>query len=242
MSNGQVDPDMIAHMMDLLARSHQEGTIASLNDAFAYHKRQMEPMPPSAVTITIENWEEHLSNHQAYADYVNFFDGQVVKLGLDATFAKYFPRLIPGLACAVGHSLTHAEFAMELCHPHVLAEALAYVSTWYDDWGNVLDAPASNSTADSFQHSLEIFTALQRDPELTTDFMADVNFHYRLWNMAQSLKNTKTKVLVNTWKIGDTERARLDSIRQLMRTMTLEFADRHEDIPFNFFTRTWSPP
>ncbi|KAJ1971103.1 hypothetical protein H4R35_005466 [Dimargaris xerosporica] len=131
---------------------------------------------------------------------------------------------------------------MELCYPHVLAEALAYASTWYDDWGNVLDAPASNSTADSFQHSLEIFTALQRDPELATDFMADVNFHYRLWNMAQSLENIKTKVLVNTWKIGDTERARLDSIRQLMRTMTLEFAGRHEDTPFNFFTRTWSPP
>ncbi|KAJ1976054.1 hypothetical protein H4R35_002872 [Dimargaris xerosporica] len=257
-SNGQVDPDMATQVKDLLARNHQEGiifqgyrpnhtahhllvlkvlggTIASLDDAFAYHNRRIEPTPPSVATITTENWEEYLSNHQAYADYVNVFDGQVAKLGLDATFAKYFPRLIPGLACAMGHSLIHTGFAVEFRHPHVLVEALAYASTWYDDWGNFLDAPASNSTVGSFQHPLEIFTALQQDPELTTDFMADVNLHHRLRNMAQSLENTKAKALVNAWKIGDTEQARLDSIRQLMRTVTLEFAGRHEDPPFNFF-------
>ncbi|KAJ1971102.1 hypothetical protein H4R35_005465 [Dimargaris xerosporica] len=257
-SNGTVLPESTSHLQGLLAKNHRYSIVhgeyranhmvhhlysllvlgaspARLDEAFAFTRRYLEPMPPSAVTITDDNWETYIGNHATYSDYLDYFDHKVKTLGLEATFQQYFPRLIPGLTAAVGHPLIHTGYAMEFRHPQVLAEALAYACSWYQDPGDLLDPPTDSLLSNRHTDPLDIFTALENDPSLTTDLSQYGTVHKRLHRLLESPENTKAKALINAWDIGATEAARLESVRRLMRAITLEYAGQRHVAELDFF-------
>ncbi|KAJ1974908.1 hypothetical protein H4R34_004540 [Dimargaris verticillata] len=252
-SNGAVLPESISHLQGLLAKNHRYSMIhgeyrtnhmvhhlysllvlgappARLDEVYTFTHGYLEPMPPSAEAITDENWEAHIGNHATYPDYLDYFDHKVTTLGLETTFQRYFPRLIPGLTAAVGHPLIHTGYAMEFRHPQVLAEALAYACSWYQDPGDLFDPPADLLLHNRYSDPLDIFTVLENDSSLTTDLYQYGTIHKRLHRLLESPENTKAKALVNAWDIGTTEAARLNSVRRLMRAITFEYAaQRHVD-------------
>ncbi|KAJ1976053.1 hypothetical protein H4R35_002871 [Dimargaris xerosporica] len=226
-SNGTVLPESTSHLQGLLTKNHRYSMIHGECRAnhMVHHLysvdfgRYLEPMPPSAVAITDDNWEAHIGKHATYSDYLDYFDHK-------NTFQQYFPRLIPGLTAAVGHPLIHTGYAMEFRHPQALARALAYACSRYQDPGDLLDPPTD---------PLDTFTALENDPSLTTDLSQYGTVHKRLRRLLESPENTKVKAPINAWNISATEDARLESVRRLMRAVTLEYAGQHHMTQPGFF-------
>ena len=72
-----------------------------------YHAR-LEPARKSQGEIHYGNWKNFLGKKVYFPDYVEFFEAEQKRLGLEKALAIYLPYLVRGAAGALLHGCVHA--------------------------------------------------------------------------------------------------------------------------------------
>ncbi|MGW8379893.1 questin oxidase family protein [Streptomyces sp. ODS28] len=93
----------------------------------------LEPPKPDRVTITEDNWREHLGQRTSFWSYTAFFEARVEELGLRDAVRRYVPALLPGWTGAFTHATIHLGWALEYGHRWMAIEGLAYMAFSYAD-------------------------------------------------------------------------------------------------------------
>ncbi|WP_342380670.1 questin oxidase family protein [Myxococcus stipitatus] len=88
----------------------------------------LEPPRAPKHVITEANWREFLGRRTSYASYCAFMQRQLREHGLEAVLARYVPELLPGWVGAFTHATIHLGWALDIGHPWMTVEGLAYMA------------------------------------------------------------------------------------------------------------------
>ncbi|MCP3061442.1 questin oxidase family protein [Myxococcus sp. K38C18041901] len=88
----------------------------------------LEPPRAPRHVITEASWAEHLGRRTSYASYCELMERLIQERGMDAVLARYLPRLLPGWVGAFTHATIHLGWALDIDHPWMAVEGLAYMA------------------------------------------------------------------------------------------------------------------
>lgn len=87
--------------------------------------------PPPVAPIERERWTDALGDRTREYDYRAFFEGEVRRLGLDATVQAYLPTLIPGIGASALHGMMRTAYGLLRLDPTEVGTALGYWAATY---------------------------------------------------------------------------------------------------------------
>jgi hypothetical protein len=76
--------------------------------------------------LTRATWARAIGEPYAYADLVNFFNGEVQELGVDAMVRAYLENLVEGVSGAAFHGVIRLAYALDVASPSRVSTAMAY--------------------------------------------------------------------------------------------------------------------
>ncbi|KAJ1971883.1 hypothetical protein H4R35_004996 [Dimargaris xerosporica] len=127
------------------------------------------------------------------------------------------------------YSMIHGEYRANHMIHH-LYSLLVLEAIIDDNWEAHIGKHATYSDyLDYFDHKVKTLGFL------TTDLSQYGTVHKRLHRLLESPENTEVKAPINAWNISTSEDARLESVRRLMRAITLEYAGQHHMTQPGFF-------
>ncbi|KAI8374640.1 uncharacterized protein BYT42DRAFT_577102 [Radiomyces spectabilis] len=137
-------------------------------------------------TIHQDNWQEHLGHSSAYGDYLMFFDGELVRLGLDTLVDTYFYQ--SSLSDSAGSQLqplVHLAFGLEKRLPDIVTQSLAYLASTHLPVSELIEplsepligdrTTSSTSSAQSLETLL--LDLVSADPRFDGKMEGDNTFH-----------------------------------------------------------------
>lgn len=89
------------------------------------------PTPPPVAPIQRERWTEALGDRSREYDYRAFFEGEVRRLGIDATVQTYLPTLIPGIGASALHGMMRTAYGLLRMDPAEVGTAIGYWAASY---------------------------------------------------------------------------------------------------------------
>jgi len=208
-----------------------------LKEIYEFHAADQRPKPPPQITITQENWTEHLGNPDLWTDYLNFFDEVVVNDGLDKALITYgmhrlmLPRLVSGAL----HPLIHVGYGIEFQEPKILAEGLAQAAVHDNRMDGILDDKYFNEPGDSNATINDILTAVREE-------MRFDNLRREDFKIAPLVKKAGGAIRehAHRWGIPETKEGVERRMRELYESMVLLYAATaqrpgHSAVKLDFF-------
>ncbi|WP_018183579.1 questin oxidase family protein [Kaistia granuli] len=89
------------------------------------------PTPPPVAPIQREQWTDALGDRSREYDYRAFFEGEVRRLGIDATVQAYLPTLIPGIGASALHGMMRTAYGFMRMDPAEVGTAIGYWAATY---------------------------------------------------------------------------------------------------------------
>ncbi len=133
------------HLSMAVVALHELGAPdARLSAFFQRYRSRLEPVPPRREPIVRETWNEALGTQSRHADYLAFFQGEIARLGADATVRTYLPALMPGVAASSFHPIIRLGYAVHAGDGADVAVSLAYFA---DQFLRLGDAPPSSAAS-----------------------------------------------------------------------------------------------
>jgi len=78
--------------------------------------------------LTRATWARAIGEPTAYADLVDFFDGEVQELGVDEVVHTYLESLVDGVSGAAFHGVIRLAYALDAASPSRISTAMAYLA------------------------------------------------------------------------------------------------------------------
>jgi hypothetical protein len=111
-------------------------TIYSQRFATADLQRNSEIQVPSDI-----NWLQFRGLSDSYPTLLGYFDGLILRNGMEGTLEKTLPDLLPGVSAAAFHGVIRTAHALQAKHAREMAAALAY---WAWRWQPLESTPTGN--------------------------------------------------------------------------------------------------
>jgi len=89
---------------------------------------------PSQGLINEGNYEKHLGENQHFLDYVEFFSGEIRRLGTGPAVTKYMKTIHPGECSSAFHPIIQLGYGADVESDRVMAEGLAYICYSYESY------------------------------------------------------------------------------------------------------------
>ncbi|GAB5361058.1 hypothetical protein AAMO2058_000682200 [Amorphochlora amoebiformis] len=93
---------------------------------FYRKKHGLEPAIESKNAIDKTNWKKYIGEKKYFMDYVEFFDKEEKRLGMEGLINTYMPQLIDGCVSALHHCTIHLGWALHAKNRLMIIEGLAY--------------------------------------------------------------------------------------------------------------------
>ncbi|KAK9760653.1 hypothetical protein K7432_015115 [Basidiobolus ranarum] len=164
----------------------------------------LEPLSKPKHSVDEKNYFQFVGVVPAYRDLLDFFEQQIGEAGFDKVFAKYVPRLLPGIGGEAAHPLIHLGYAVEFHNDLILSEALALCVIGYDRTGELIDQEFSESAYKDPVTIIEEmsrdvrFKDLEKDPYkeevMIIPYYEYTKEHYKAWDSSIKNKSLDDKV------------------------------------------------
>jgi hypothetical protein len=102
-----------------------------LQQYFDYYAPRLEPARPASVSISHENWREHVGNRNHFAAYLDFFTNEIATRGRETGLRAWLPKLLPGIGAAAFHGLIRLAYGVERLSATETAAGLAYIASGF---------------------------------------------------------------------------------------------------------------
>ncbi|EQB99034.1 questin oxidase family protein [Photorhabdus temperata] len=89
--------------------------------------------PPKTLKHVIDstNWKYFLGKRTSYSSYCDYFEEEIKNKGIEQVLQEYMPTLLSGWAGALTHGTIHLGWALDIDHPWMIIEGLAYMAFSY---------------------------------------------------------------------------------------------------------------
>jgi len=183
-------------LQNIVPRFHLGATPTRLYEAFqtyVHGEPCLEPWPNSTGQVNKDNWQEFFGKKQYYADYTEFFDGELLERGTTKVIQEYVPILIEGLSGELFHPLIHLGLGLSInCNP-IIAEGLAYMAYAYHSLGKL---PQINPLPLSKSRIAKVMQVVKNSVTFDNLFTRGENYEQQLELLAREksdelLKNAK---------------------------------------------------
>ena len=115
--------------MVLIAMQRLGASSTELEAHVQGYAKRLEPVPASDKVISDDNLVTHLGDWSAYGALRLFFLSALEREDTQATLARYWPKLMPGIASAGFHALIRLAYGLEAGHRGEIASGLAYLAS-----------------------------------------------------------------------------------------------------------------
>jgi hypothetical protein len=128
------------------------------------YKTRFQERPQPHTRIAPEHWQEALGDRDRSADWVAFFDRELVSAPWQSVLGTWVPRLAPGLMAAATHGLIRSGHAVRSLvggetpqRLHELAEGLGY---WASRYQTMPGVPSGNHHGHSPRQAIQLVERL----------------------------------------------------------------------------------
>jgi hypothetical protein len=174
-------PDFLAnHSPMVLVAMHRLGATDQRLQAFFETYRDEHRLPPAparVAPIRRESWDAALGDRARERDYIDFFKGEVARIGARAGITTYLPRLIPGLAASATHCLMRLAYGVLRDDREEIATALGYWAATYLELGAASGAvPDTDDPVEVFvrMRGVKSYQNIETELDLLWHFMRSV--------------------------------------------------------------------
>jgi len=116
-------------------------------------KTKIVEIKESKVLILEENFHKYLGKRLYYCEYIDFFEKEIERLGIEKVVEKYLEQLAYGISCEAFHPLIRLSFALEYKNSEEVIRSLAYLANSY--YSFKVEKLRENFNIDEIAKSLE---------------------------------------------------------------------------------------
>lgn len=116
--------------MALIALSRLGADDDRLAEYFRFYSKKTQPLGEPSLRSEF-NWAVNLGNKGSFPDYLNFYLGEIHKMGPEAVIHAHLDTLIKGVSAAAFHALIRLSYGVLHENPTEVAFGLAYMSAHY---------------------------------------------------------------------------------------------------------------